>query len=326
MTETSCFRREYIARFNRVLDHIDRHLADELRLEALAGVALFSPFHFHRLFLAWQGETLADYIRRRRLEVAGMRLVMQPDKPVLTIALDCGFGSGESFARAFRQQFGCSPTAWRSKGYAAQRKSRHGNSKFGQVDGKIGQAGATGAGDDDGMTAATGLQRFQENIMSFDPRAITIETLAPVRIAYLRRTGPYGGPGIWEHWQRFNQWCGAHGMHGGRPMYGISLDDPTITAPEQCRYDAAVAVDADFSASGEAAIRELPGGRYALFEFFGLPEECGDMWMTLFREWLPDSGFQLDDRPCFEIYLPRHGFEPETKRFGCQIAIPVRAL
>ncbi len=69
-------------------------------------MAHFSPFHFHRLFAAWTGETLGDYLRRRRVEQAALRLRSQPRLSVLEAALGVGFGSGEAFARAFRQHFG----------------------------------------------------------------------------------------------------------------------------------------------------------------------------------------------------------------------------
>jgi AraC family transcriptional regulator len=64
-------RSEYTQRMNRVMDYIDSHLAGKMDLSALASVAHFSPFHFHRLFAAWTGATLGDYVRRRRLDVAG---------------------------------------------------------------------------------------------------------------------------------------------------------------------------------------------------------------------------------------------------------------
>ena len=74
-------RSEYVDRMHRVLEHIDRELDQPLELETLARVANFSPFHFHRLFTAWMGETLGDYMRRRRLELAAQRLVAQPRLP-----------------------------------------------------------------------------------------------------------------------------------------------------------------------------------------------------------------------------------------------------
>jgi ABC-type glutathione transport system ATPase component len=55
----------YTQRMNRVLDHIDKHLDESLEVTALAAIAHFSPFHFHRVFTAWMGETLGDYLRSR---------------------------------------------------------------------------------------------------------------------------------------------------------------------------------------------------------------------------------------------------------------------
>ena len=103
----------YAQRMNKVLDHIDAHLDADLDLPTLAAVAHFSPFHFHRVFAAWMGETLGDYLRRRRLDSAAIRLGANRQASVLEIALAVGFGSGEALARAFRQRFGCTPTEWR---------------------------------------------------------------------------------------------------------------------------------------------------------------------------------------------------------------------
>ena len=103
---------------NRVLDHIDRHLDTPLDLAQLADVANFSRFHFHRVFAAWMGETLGDYARRRRLEYGAFLLCCRPADAVLDIALATGFGSGEAFARAFKQHFGAGPGAYRRQGVA----------------------------------------------------------------------------------------------------------------------------------------------------------------------------------------------------------------
>lgn len=102
-------RSEYEARMHRVVEYIDRQLDQPLNLDTIAKVAHFSAFHFHRLFAAWMGETLGDYLRRRRIEIAAMRLAAQPRVPVLHIALSVGFGSAEAFARAFRARFGARP-------------------------------------------------------------------------------------------------------------------------------------------------------------------------------------------------------------------------
>ena len=71
-------RHEYESRMHRAIAHIDKHLDEPLDLNTVAEVAHFSSFHFHRLFSAWMGETFGDYMRRRRVEVAAMRLSTQP--------------------------------------------------------------------------------------------------------------------------------------------------------------------------------------------------------------------------------------------------------
>src|SRR6187551_1193712 len=88
---------EYQKRLHAVIEYIDRHLDEDLDLATLAGVAHFSEFHFHRLFRALMGEALGDYVRRRRLESAAVRLRSQDGVPVLSIALAVGFGSAEAF-------------------------------------------------------------------------------------------------------------------------------------------------------------------------------------------------------------------------------------
>jgi AraC family transcriptional regulator len=97
-------RAMYADRMQRVTEHIDRHLDQTLDLDALAKVAHFSPFHFHRLFSAWMGETVGEYLRRRRCEIAATRLVAQPRMAVIQIALAVGFGSAEAKIADFRRR------------------------------------------------------------------------------------------------------------------------------------------------------------------------------------------------------------------------------
>ena len=296
----------YLARMNRVLDHIDRHLDQPLDLPTLAAVAHFSPFHFHRLFAAWMGERLGDYVRRRRLQVGAKLLQTQPRSTVLTVALTVGFGSSEAFARAFRQHFGCTPSQWRVQ--------RH--RKSGQLDRKLDQAAGHAAGDDAGLFTP----RFEPA-----PMTVTVTHLPAAHLACLRHVGPYGAA-VAHFWQtRFDPWLDAQGLQGV-PLYGISHDDPTIADPAICRFDAGAEVVADFVAGGGAFKVTLPGGRYAVLPFSGLPEALGEAWQALMRDWLPSSGWQLDARPCFERYPPGGGLDLATGALTCEICIPITPL
>jgi AraC family transcriptional regulator len=290
---------------HRVVEHIDRRLDEPLELETLAGVANFSPFHFHRLFSAWMGETLGEYVRRRRLEIAAQRLISQPAVPVLQVALSVGFGSTEAFGRAFKSRFGLTPSSWRKA------KDRNRN----QVNRKPDQAVAIARRDDE-------LAKTSSQEASMDVKLIERK---PTTVAYLRHVGPYG-PDLSQFWQEtVYPWMATNHLLD-RPRYGISLDDPGITAPEKCRYDAAVEVEPDFVGAGQHVKTSIPGGKYAAASFTGTSAEIGEAWMALLRDWLPGSGLQLDARPLFEYYPTDVTMDHETGRFQCEICIPVTKL
>lgn len=305
-------RVEYENRMHRVIAYIDDHLDQQLALNKLAEVAYFSPYHFHRLFLAWMGETLGDFIRRRRVEVAAMRLAAQPSTRILNIALSVGFGSAEAFTRAFKSRFGLSPTTWREQ----QSSLRKANSNYRQVNSKHGQTLTT-------LFAQNEISRYKdkENIMK-----VTLVDRKPVTIAYLRHLGAYGEP-IARFWQEvYVPWAIMNKLGPNHARYGISHDDPSITAPEQCRYDACAEVTADFVVIGGAFKTTIPGGKYAVMKFKGNAKQVGESWASLLRDWLPLSGLQLDSRPAFEYYPRVAFFNPETRQFECEICIPVAPL
>lgn len=108
--------RHHVRRLEAVVDFVDAHLDAALSLDRLAGVAALSPYHFHRLFHQWSGETLNEFVRRRRLEVAAGRLRHCPDEKITAVSLNCGFASPEGFARAVRERFDMTPSMWRESG------------------------------------------------------------------------------------------------------------------------------------------------------------------------------------------------------------------
>ncbi|MDK2123930.1 AraC family transcriptional regulator [Parachitinimonas caeni] len=313
---------EYNRRMNRVLDHIDRNLDGKLDLALLADVAHFSRFHFHRLFVAWMGETVGDYAQRRRLETAAMRLSCTRVS-VLEIALSTGFGSGEALAHAFKRKYGLSPSAWRTGAESRRQQAlaqwRAGRQSYGsnpdQLVRKPDQV--TMAGIDDHMPS---LQ--PESEMHMD---VIMTTLPRVRVAYHRYIGCYG-PQVNAYWREVvAPWIGAHGLDD--PIcYGIGRDDPAVTPADKCRYDACVTVPETFLPGGQTGVYDLPGGRYAVARFKGDALALGDAWMQLMREWLPASGLQCDERPVFERFTPSSGQDPVTGEFCCELCLPVRPL
>jgi AraC family transcriptional regulator len=104
---------DYTRRILRVLEHLAANLDADLDLARLADLACFSPFHFHRIYHAVQGETVAETVRRMRLHRAAVDL-LEHEKPIPRIAVRAGYGSQAAFTRAFRHAYGMPPAAYRA--------------------------------------------------------------------------------------------------------------------------------------------------------------------------------------------------------------------
>jgi len=319
----SAARSTYIGRINRVVDYISANLGGTLDLQALAEVAYFSPWHFHRVFQAVTGETLADCVRRLRLESAAQYLIYSPHT-ALQIAMDTGFASAEVFSRAFRAHFGMTPTAWRRGGWR-EWAARHQieMSKIHQDQRKANQDVVAALFKDRTLWPAGPVPTPERTLAMH----IELKTLPPMRLAYMRNTGPYGQE-VAQLWQRFVAWCGQHGYMNPRPkMYGISQDNPEITPADKCRYDACIEVDEAFKPQGEIGVQNFGGGRYACGRFTGKPgNEVHEAWKHMFAEWLPQSGYQPDNNPAVELYDEDFVMDPKTGTFSCWLCVPVRAL
>jgi transcriptional regulator GlxA family with amidase domain len=97
---------------NLAIDHVVGHLGEPLRLADVARAARLSPFHFHRVFQVLVGETLAEFVKRLRLERALVMMAHAPRSSLTTIALKCGFSSSSDFSRCFKQRYGTASSAF----------------------------------------------------------------------------------------------------------------------------------------------------------------------------------------------------------------------
>ena len=272
--------RFYKERLLRVLVEIQQRLDEPLRLAELAALACLSPHHFHHVFSGMLGESLASHVRRLRLERAAWRLKLSR-QPVVQIALEAGYETHEAFTRAFRQNFGVSPTQFRQRTGGAWRIQVPSGVHF--------QTGAT-------------LRSFRAAPTGDKVVTVSTKQLRPMRVAFMRHVGPYDQVG--EVWEKLLVFLGKEGLLGGGPQFiGVCHDDPAVTAPDRIRYDACVTVDQSFRPAGEIGVQTLPGGNYAVLTHFGPYNKLGASYATLLGQWLPRSGRNLRTSPCFEMYL-----------------------
>ncbi|MEM7736793.1 MAG: AraC family transcriptional regulator [Deinococcota bacterium] len=306
---------EYLARINRVIDYIEAHLADELVLDTLAGVANFSPYHFHRLFRALMGETLAQYVKRVRLEKAAHQLIHNPHKSITNIAFDCGFTSSASFARAFRDTFEVSASAWRAGAHV-----HYSNSKNRQVTRKLGQTNHP--------PAFYSEDERRQAVQNLRTPTVDICDMAEQHLIYIRYIGDYRGQGalFGKLFGTLSRWAGPRGLIDNDTQFlSVYHGDPNITDDDKLRLEVCMTVPQNTTVSGEIGSMTLAGGRYAVGHFTLDEAQYNQAWDYLYGLWLPDSGYQPDDRLSFECYLNNPDDHPEHKHL-VDIYVPILPL
>lgn len=143
----------------------------------------------------------------------------------------------------------------------------------------------------------------------------------PVRVASLRYTGPLGEP-LARFWRNtVAPWLADNGLLDC-PRYGVTIDDPSCTPPERCRYDACVELPLGLKVP-DVTNTMLPGGLYAVTRFKGTARQIGPAWAEFSAE-CESRGLRWDSvRPPFEFYPRGALFDQKTGVFACELCIPV---
>jgi AraC family transcriptional regulator len=321
-------RQEYMARINRVIDHIELNLDSPLKLETLAGVANFSPFHFHRIFRAILGETLNQFIQRIRVEKAAAQLVDNPKKSITEIAFDCGFSGSDTFARAFKNTFGISASRWRSSDHPEESKIRKTNRKINQAIGKFSKDIHVSVFYSESETNNP-KPKWRITMEAKSAIEVEVKEMPEMSVAYVRHIGPYQGDGaLFEGLiNKLMTWAGPRGLirFSETLLMSVYHDDPNITDPDKLRTSICMTVPPDTQVDGDVGKMSIPAGQYAVARVEVAQDEFQGAYDALYGGWLPQSGYQPDDRPCFEIYQNDPKQHPEGKHIT-DICVPVRPL
>ena len=114
---------DWITGMQKAIDYIEAHLTDDIDYREIASNGFYSCYHFQRMFSILCGYTLGEYIRLRRLSVAGAELASGKEK-VIDVALKYGYDSPDSFAKAFQKFHGITPSQARTGGATLKSFSR----------------------------------------------------------------------------------------------------------------------------------------------------------------------------------------------------------
>jgi len=306
----------YTTRINRVIDYINLNIDGDLNLERMSEIASFSKYHFHRIFAEIVGETLGDFIKRIRLEKSINNLRMKSSASITEIAYSCGFSSSAHFSRAFRDAYGLTPSEFR-------------NSKNFQINSNKCQTNSNIVKDYSSEICYNKTTSLKDEKQILERRRIIamkveVKEMPEFKAVYVRHIGDYEPEGISKVWDKLCKWAGPRGIIGRDTKFiGIGYDNPEVTPPGKCRYDACITIDRDIEISGEIGTSVIPGGRHAVYHYEGDSAGIKEAYHNLYGVWLPSSGYQPEDRCGYEMYL--NDVEKE-KKFVMDICIPVKPL
>ena len=295
-------RQVYISRINRVQDHIESHLDDELCIAQLARVASFSEFHFQRIFRQITGESLYSFIKRLRLEKAVFLLRMNHHLTIQDIALTVGFSNQASFAKALKERYGVSASGIRKINDLEMNRLINEFSMNGKV--------------------------LKEELYYNIPVELIVKEIDPVKVLYTRHTGAYKGNSdlFMRLFNKLYSFAVRRGFAGpGTKWYAVYHDYGDLTREEMLRLSVCMSIEYDFDGQGEFGCMELAGGKYAVGRFMLDTDEYQGAWDYMITKWLPESGYAPDDRLCFEYYPPQE-YETDNTRRIVEIFIPITPL
>jgi len=276
---------------NQVLAYIEEHLLEDITPEELSKVMYSSKYHFFRQFHIITGISVKDYIRQRRLSLAGKDVVSGKEK-IIDIAYKYGYETPEAFSKAFKKLHGLSPTAARKQG--AQLKAIPPISFEIRVKGE------------EQMNYRI-EKRGAFKIVGLSRKVTTKDNQNFVEIP--KFWAEVNGNGTTEKMMPYTGSLGILGVCHSMEM-------------EKEEFSYMIGVEGEeLSVLKDVERIDVPAQTWAVFESIGpMPEAIQRVWQRIFSEWFPATKYEHADAPELEAYLPG---DPSADDYKCEIWIPV---
>ena len=280
-----------LACMNATIAYIEEHLQDELHMPVIAKAAGISERDMQQVFYALTGISVAEYVRRRRLSLAGYEL-QKGNKSVLDVALKYGYTSPDSFARAFRQLHGMLPSEARKGGRLLK--------SYGRITFVLTIKGVNA------MNYRI-VEKEEMHIIGFKQWFSTENNRQMTEI-----------PKMWdavteEMKKRIT------GLSNNAGVVGLCAD------MYDGGFDYWIGCMSDKECPDDLESMTIPASTWAVFEIIGamrpLPNAMQDIWKRIYSEWLPNSGYEHAMLPEIEYYSAGDMMAEDYKS---EIWIPVK--
>ncbi|HOT76529.1 MAG TPA: AraC family transcriptional regulator [Candidatus Wallbacteria bacterium] len=288
---------DYFEMIQRVLDYIEMNLNDKVSLERISEAACFSPYHFHRIFKAMAGESVGEYMRRRRLSEASKKL-LETSERIIDIALEFQFESQESFTRAFKKVFKTTPGRYRSTGRALVEFER--------------------------AKLNVNFLKNVKGVKAMEPKIVVKKEFKVVGMRGQTCLKNNVIPKMWENFfprmgeiiNRINKDT-AYGICECSDIGETQFNDETL-------FNELVCVEVDrFDAIPKAMVcKTIPEQKYAVFTHRGPLYNLRQTYDYIYKTWIPTSGYQMAFKDDFELYDGRFkGIDDPGSEFDIYVPI-----
>lgn len=294
-------KQHYQENLNRILEYIHQHLDSKIDIAHLAELSHFSPFHFHRIMRALLGEPLGAYITRVRVETAA-KLIRFSKNSVEEIAYSVGFETPSSLSKTFKNHFGISPSEYRNK------KEIIGTERRSLSEAEVSRS-----------IKKQNIMKTELNIKK--PK---IQDIEDQKCLYYTMYGDYQTLDYGKAWEKlWGQIKEQQLFTKGIRHIGLPYDDPKLTETDKIRYDACLTIHKDAKPNGGIGVKDLKGGKFAVFLYQGSYKHFAEVYDYMFNEWLINSDYQLRDAPCREKYIS-DARRVEEHKLKTEFYIPIK--
>ncbi|MDD3220289.1 MAG: AraC family transcriptional regulator [Lachnospiraceae bacterium] len=273
------------------LKYMESHLTEELTVEKIAEQVCISPFYFQKGFSMLCGLTVMEYIRNRRLALAGGELAAGEAK-VINVAMKYGYDSPDSFAKAFTRFHGVSPSTVRKDGTMIK--------SFAPLQLEISLKG--------GYLMDYKIEKKESFTVLANEKRFNYES-AKQEVPSFWREHYASGKGQYI--------CG---------MFGINVDEQM--GNESFEYLIADIYDPTKEVPEGLVVKTIPEFTWAVFPCKGsMPEALQDVNTKIFTEWLPAlKEYEFAAGYCVEMYDNPQKYEKGTldENYYTEIWIPVK--
>lgn len=269
-------KEEYYLRLNRAIDFVEANLDKKIELHAVSEYAFSSLSHFHRIFYFMTGLTLKDYIRQRRLSNAAIQL-LKSNKSVINIAHDAQYETPESFNKAFKKAYQCSPSEFRKQ-----------KSEF-QIMRKLELIQHDFVKQPDNISL-TFVYLPKQLVMGFKTKTTLENNQQTIDI-----------PKFFAEVMRNNLLEKIPNVSNKQNIFGVYSN---MTDEEEFDYTVGLLVEEITHEIPTLSFHILPAAEYARFTVVGNPDKLENAWRYIYGSWMPASGRSRQKGLDFEIYYP----------------------